>query len=83
MSKHLCPVCKHEVSIKMVEENGGMDGRYCNWRISCDHCHLVRVDYPADCFYGREYYETPQLALDEFDKYCKQFNMCNTDEHGQ
>lgn len=61
-----CPICKHEVTINKIAENGGMDGRYYNWEITCNHCHFLHKQYPADNFYGREYYESADATLEQF-----------------
>lgn len=74
---HPCPVCGSEVTIEKERQNGGMDGGYYDWKIFCNNCNLVNVYYPADCFYGREYYETPCSALAAFDNYSMKFNACN------
>ncbi len=68
MSK--CPICGNKVKIEKVGYSAGMDGRYYDQLISCDKCHLLNVEYSADCFYRRDYYETAQTALDAFDKQC-------------
>lgn len=71
---HPCPVCGNEVTIEKERQNGGMDDSYYDWKITCNNCHLINVYYPADCFYGRDYYETQCSALAHFDNYNIKFN---------
>lgn len=78
-SKHFCPICGHEVSIRKVAENGGMDGRYYDWNVHCGKCGLLNVTYAADCFYGRRYYETADDALAAFDLDCQRIK----EKHGE
>ena len=68
-ARHPCPVCGNEVTITKEQLNDGGGWQYCDWKISCNNCHLINVYYPADGFYGREYYETPCSALATFDNY--------------
>lgn len=75
MSK--CPICGNEVKIEKVDHSEGMDGRYYDWLISCDKCRLLNAEYSADGFYGRDYYETEQSALDAFDKDCSKIKRLN------
>lgn len=64
-----CPVCGGKLTIHKEAQNGGMDGRYYDWVVECPNCHLIRIEYAADCFYGREYYETPEAVMDNLKKY--------------
>ena len=64
-----CPVCGDKLIIHKEAQNGGMDGRYYDWVIECQNCHLIHIEYAADCFYGREYYETPEDAMGHLKEY--------------
>ena len=50
---HPC-YCGGEMEIKKVSLNGGMDGWYEDWKLTCKKCGLTKM-YAADGFYGREY----------------------------
>lgn len=51
----LCPCsCGGEMEIKKVAQDGGMDGTYWDWVVTCKKCGLTRI-YAADGFYGRKY----------------------------
>ena len=63
-----CPICNHTLDIDKVDYSSGMDGRYHNWRIRCNNCNLIDVEYPADCFYGRDYYHTKDEVIEHFNK---------------
>lgn len=64
-----CPICGARLIIKKEAQNWGMDGRYYDWVVDCGNCHLLHVEYAADNFYGREYYETPEAVMDNLKKY--------------
>ena len=46
--------CGGEMKIKKVAQNGGMDGTYWDWELTCSECGLTKT-YAADGFYGRKY----------------------------
>lgn len=73
MSKYICPICKHEVTIEKISQHSGMDGYYDNWIIQCNNCKLVNVEYPADSFYGRDYYKTEESALEAYNSTCQKY----------
>ena len=73
MKRYICPICGHKVMIEKIEESSGMDGRYCDWLITCPNCRLLKMEYSADGFYGRDYCKTAEDALQKFDAYCERF----------
>lgn len=58
--------CGGEMKIKKVPQNGGMDGTYWNWELTCSKCGLTKT-YAADDFYGREY-KTVEEVVDDWNK---------------
>lgn len=48
-----CPFCGGEAKIKQMTFDGGMDGCYVDWIVSCTVCRAT-IDRPADNFYGRK-----------------------------
>lgn len=46
--------CGGEMKIKKVAQDGGMDGTYYNWELTCKKCGLA-MSCAADGFYGRKY----------------------------
>lgn len=67
-----CPICGAHLIIEKEAQNGGMDGRYYNWVVRCGNCHLLNIEYAADNFYGREYYETPEAVMDDLKNYIRE-----------
>lgn len=63
-----CPICNHILNIDKIAHPSGMDGRYYNWRVKCSNCYLINIEYAADSFYGREYYETKDEVIEAFNK---------------
>lgn len=55
--------CGGEMKIEKVAQNGGMDGTYWNWELTCNKCGLTK-SYAADGFYGREYKTLEEVADD-------------------
>ncbi len=58
--------CGGEIKIKKVAQNGGMDGTYYDWELSCSKCGLTKT-YAADGFYGRKY-KTLEEVVDDWNK---------------
>ena len=55
--------CGGEMEIKKVAQNGGMDGTYWDWKLTCNKCGLTRI-YAADNFYGRKYKTFDEVVND-------------------
>lgn len=70
---HPC-YCGGEMEIKKVAQNGGMDGTYWNWELTCKKCGLTKT-YAADGFYGRPY-KTFEEVVDDWNRRIRNFNMC-------
>ena len=62
---HPC-YCGGEMKIKKVAQNGGMDGTYWDWELTCSKCGLTKT-YAADGFYGRKY-KTLEEVVDDWNK---------------
>lgn len=62
---HLC-YCGGEMEIKKVAHNGGMDGTYWDWKLTCNKCGLTKY-YAADGFYGRKY-KTFEEVVDDWNR---------------
>lgn len=62
---HPC-YCGGEMEIKKVAQNGGMDGTYWNWELTCKKCGLTTT-YAADDFYGRKY-KTFEEVVDDWNR---------------
>lgn len=62
---HPC-YCGGEMELKKVAQDGGMDGMYENWELSCKKCGLTRI-YAADSFYGRKY-KTFEEVIDDWNR---------------
>ena len=60
---HPC-YCGGEMEIKKVAQNGGMDGTYWDWELTCKKCGLT-MTYAADGFYGRKY-KTFEEVIDDW-----------------
>lgn len=58
--------CGGEMKIEKVAKNGGMDGTYWNWELTCTKCGLTKT-YAADGFYGREY-KTYEEVVNDWNK---------------
>ena len=58
--------CGGEMKIKKVAQNGGMDGTYWNWKLTCNECGLTKT-YAADGFYGRKY-KTFEEVIDDWNE---------------
>ena len=58
--------CEGEMKIKKVAQNGGMDGTYWNWKLTCNECGLTKT-YAADGFYGRKY-KTFEEVIDDWNE---------------
>lgn len=58
--------CGGEMKIEKVAQNGGMDGTYWDWELTCSKCGLTKT-YAADDFYGREY-KTVEEVVDDWNK---------------
>lgn len=58
--------CGGEMKIEKVPQNGGMDGTYWNWELTCNKCGLTK-SYAADDFYGRDY-KTCEEVVDDWNK---------------
>ena len=56
--------CGGEMKIKKVAQNGGMDGTYWDWELTCSECGLTKT-YAADGFYGRKY-KTFEEVIDDW-----------------
>lgn len=50
---HPC-YCGGKMKIEKVSQDGGMDGMYWDWKLTCRKCGLTST-YAADGFYGRKY----------------------------
>lgn len=66
---HPC-YCGGEMKIKKVSQNGGMDGTYWNWELTCNKCGLTKT-YAADGFYGRNYKTFEEVIEDWNKKSCR------------
>lgn len=62
---HPC-YCGGKMEIEKVSQNGGMDGTYWNWELTCNKCGLTKT-YAADGFYGRKY-KTFEEVVDDWNK---------------
>ena len=62
---HPC-YCGGEMEIKKVAQNGGMDGTYWDWELTCKKCGLT-MTYAADSFYGRKY-KTFEEVIDDWNR---------------
>ena len=62
---HPC-YCGGEMKIEKVPQNGGMDGTYYDWELTCSKCGLTKT-YAADGFYGRRY-KTFEEVVDDWNK---------------
>jgi hypothetical protein len=62
---HSC-YCGGEMEIKKVAQNGGMDGTYWDWKLTCKKCGLT-MTYAADGFYGRKY-KTFEEVVDDWNR---------------
>lgn len=58
--------CGGEMKIEKVPQNGGVDGTYWDWELTCKKCGLTK-SYAADDFYGREY-KTVEEVVDDWNK---------------
>lgn len=58
--------CGGEMKIKKVPQNGGMDGTYWDWELTCKKCGLT-MTYAADDFYGRKY-KTLEEVVDDWNR---------------
>lgn len=58
--------CGGEMELKKVAQDGGMDGMYENWELSCKKCGLTMI-YAADGFYGRKY-KTFEEVIDDWNR---------------
>ena len=61
MSNLKCPFCNNTLQIGITYYNGGMDGSYKNWIVSCPSCNMFQIEYAADKFYSRESYTKEQV----------------------
>ena len=68
MSNLKCPICNNTLQIGITYHNGGMDGSYKNWIVSCPSCNMFQIEYAADKFYGRESYTKEQVIAYMQDK---------------
>lgn len=59
---HPC-YCWGEMKIEKVAQNGGMDGTYYDWELTCSKCGLTKT-YAADGFYGRKYKTLEEVVND-------------------
>ena len=57
-----CPICGEILNYTKVRESQGMDGSSYDWEIRCSGCGITKT-YPADGFYGREYYTEEEMIL--------------------
>lgn len=55
--------CGGEMKIEKVAQNGGMDGTYWDWELTCNKCGLTKT-YAADDFYGRKYKTFEEVVND-------------------
>ena len=62
---HPC-YCGGEMEIKKVPQNGGMDGTYWDFVLTCSKCGLTKT-YAADGFYGRKY-KTFEEVVDDWNQ---------------
>lgn len=62
---HPC-YCGGEMEIRKVAQDGGMDGTYWDWKLTCKKCGLT-MTYAADGFYGRKY-KTFEEAVDDWNR---------------
>lgn len=62
---HPC-YCGGEMRIRKVAQNGGMDGTYWNWVLTCKKCGIT-MTYAADDFYGRKY-KTFEEVVDDWNQ---------------
>lgn len=56
-----------EISVNKRAYNAGMDGYYNDWVFHCNKCGCD-INYPADGFYGRDYYKTIEDAIVKWNK---------------
>lgn len=63
-----CPFCGGKPNDpKIYSENGGMDGHYIDWIISCSECGAT-LTYPADGFYGRTFDKTSDAIIAKWNR---------------
>ena len=62
MNNLKCPICNNSLQIGITYHNGGMDGSYKNWIVSCPSCNMFQKEYAADKFYGRKSYTKEQAV---------------------
>lgn len=66
-----CPLCGSEdIVFSQKHYNEGTDKSYNNWCFRCVNCGLVRLELPADDFQNREYFETMEEAVNEWNLAC-------------
>ena len=68
-----CPLCGAPINVYKITQWDGMDGAHHEWRFRCFHCAMVNADYPADNFYGRNYFATKDDAIAEWNQNIKSF----------
>ena len=56
-----------EISVNKRAYNEGMDGYSNDWVFHCNKCGCD-INYPADGFYGRDYYKTIEDAIAKWNK---------------
>ena len=63
-----CPVCHGRMRLTKVTESYGMDGgNFTDWIVVCDDCPY-KFRFPADDFYGRKFYISPEEAIQHGNK---------------
>lgn len=73
---HPC-YCGGEMELKKVAQNGGMDGTYWEWELTCKKCGLT-MTYAADGFYGRKY-KTFEEVIDDWNRNKKKEKIIKAD----
>lgn len=63
---HPCYHCGGDMEIRKVSQDGGMDGMYLDWKLTCKKCGLT-MTYPADDFYARKY-KTFEEVIDDWNR---------------
>ena len=74
MQIHACPVCKSPVTIDKIRKNGGWNENYDDWIVKCGECGLISASFPADNYYGREFFGTETDAIKEWNKVCEKYD---------
>lgn len=75
---HPCPLCgSSNIEISIENESYGMDGNCSDWTFRCGECHIVQIEFAADNFYGRKYFETVDEAVEKWNAMCEKYNKAD------